>query len=306
MDFDHIVKGNTATQLLTTDHDIHRPKARTVAAALETLGLRTRVVERAFDSHFHPVSHGNRDRNEPIVALAGFDDVVPRRKLGDAGFARTVDAGIGSGPVEYLDTVDIPCGHKPCRRVPGTTLGWLALSEKLQAEIAEQVEAGVDPSAARCGMLDIAGITVGAAFEVGTFASTLVVADVLRALHDGASYSVIAVDLQSPGGILPVEQLPGDLSLVNTRVCERRPRSVPGAGPVDPCKADHLFSTIANDIPVLFVRYEGDHFNVVASVVVADRWDKTPWLGRTTHSHVELDSCLSLWCTIEVAAKKYR
>ena len=84
------------------------------------------------------------------------------------------------------------------------------LGEAYEAEIAEQVEAGVDPSAARCGMLDIAGVTVGAAF-VGTFASTLVVADILRALHDGASYSVIAVDLRNPGGIRAVRNSsPGD------------------------------------------------------------------------------------------------
>ncbi|MGO8870632.1 MAG: hypothetical protein ACLQPH_04385 [Acidimicrobiales bacterium] len=212
VDFDHIVKGNTATQLLTTDHDIHRSKARTVAAALETLGLRTRVVERAFDSHFHPVSHGNRDRNEPIVALAGFDDVVPRRKLGDAGFVRIVDAGIGSGPVEYLDTVvhTFPSATIPAEAFPDDPRMARPLGEAYEAEIAEQVEAGVEPSAARCGMLDIAGITVGAAF-VGTFASTLVVADVLRALHDGASYSVIAVDLRNPGGIRAVRNSsPGD------------------------------------------------------------------------------------------------
>ena len=52
-------------------------------------------------------------------------------------------------------------------------------------------------------MLDIAGVTVGAAF-VGTFASTLVVADILRVLQGGDDYSVIAVDLRSPSGIRAV------------------------------------------------------------------------------------------------------
>ena len=44
-------------------------------------------------------------RNEPTVALAGFDDLGPRRELGDAGFRHIVDAGIAAGPVECLDMV---------------------------------------------------------------------------------------------------------------------------------------------------------------------------------------------------------
>lgn len=52
-------------------------------------------------------------------------------------------------------------------------------------------------------MLDIAGVTVGAAF-VGTFASTLVIGDILRLLHGGTDYSVIAVDLRNPSSIRAV------------------------------------------------------------------------------------------------------
>jgi hypothetical protein len=58
-------------------------------------------------------------------------------------------------------------------------------------------------------MLDIAGVTVGAAF-VGTFASTIVVADILRVLHGGGNYSVVAVDLRNPLAIRAVPNaIPG-------------------------------------------------------------------------------------------------
>ncbi len=205
MDFDRIVRGNIATQLLTTERDIDRRKARTVAESLESLGLTTRIVERAFDSDFHPVVHGSRERNEPTIALAGFDAVVPRRKLGDAGFARIVDAGIGNGPVEYLDMVlrTFPAATDPADAFPDSPRWARPLGGAYEVEVAEQVKAGADPSAARCGMLDVAGITVGAAF-VGTFTSCLVVADILRVLHDGANYSVIAVDLRNPDGVRAV------------------------------------------------------------------------------------------------------
>ncbi len=40
--------------------------------------------------------------NEPVLALAGFDKIKPRRALGGK-FGRVVDAGLGAGPTDYLD-----------------------------------------------------------------------------------------------------------------------------------------------------------------------------------------------------------
>jgi hypothetical protein len=42
----------------------------------------------------------------------------------------------------------------------------------------------MEDAAGRCGVLELAGVTVGAAF-VGATASTVVVADILRLLHGG-------------------------------------------------------------------------------------------------------------------------
>ncbi|MCU1463247.1 MAG: UBA/ThiF-type binding fold containing protein [Acidimicrobiales bacterium] len=200
MDFDLVVAGNTATQLLVTDSDLGRRKTRVVADVLEGLGIRTRVVERAFDEHLHPVPHADSRRDEPLVALAGFDDPGPRRLLGGAGFERIVDAGVGAGPVEYLDMVlhTFPGPDDPSAAFPDGPPRQHALGDAYEAEIARQTAGGANEAAARCGMLDLAGVTVGAAF-VGTIASTLAVGDVLRVLHEGAEYSVIALDLRNPG-----------------------------------------------------------------------------------------------------------
>lgn len=200
VDFDYILKGNTATQLLTSNNDIGRRKTRTIAAALDDLGFTTRIVERAFDMNFHPVSHGNQVRNEPTFALAGFDDVAPRRalKLGKDNFARIVDAGIGVGVGEYLDMVihSFPAAEDPKDAFYDDPRTSHPLEQVYEDEIARQVKGGIEANAARCGMLDIAGVTAGAAF-VGTVASTLVVADILRVLQGGENYSVIAVDLRT-------------------------------------------------------------------------------------------------------------
>jgi hypothetical protein len=204
VDFDTVVKGNTATQLLVGPDDIGKPKTRVVATALENLGFRTRIVERAFDQDFHPVIDADPTRNEPITALAGFDSPKPRRALGEAGFQRVVDAGLGTGPVEYLDMVlhAFPDAD-PATAFPDDPRSPRLLADAYEGEISRQVHAGAEDATARCGILDIAGVTVGAAF-VGTVASTLVVADILRLLHDGESYSVIALDLRDPRGIRAV------------------------------------------------------------------------------------------------------
>jgi hypothetical protein len=211
MDFDRVVIGNTATQMLTTEADVGTRKTRIVASALERIGLRTRVVERAFDEHFHPVAHADGNRDEPLVALDGFDDVAPRRLLGGSGFERIIDTGLGAGPVEYLDMVlhTFPATTAPADAFVEAPPRHPEFGAAYEAEIARQVAGGGDERAARCGMLDIAGVTVGAAF-VGTVASALAVADILRVLHDGPSYSVIALDLREPKGIrAPANAKPG-------------------------------------------------------------------------------------------------
>lgn len=202
MDFDVIVAGNTATQLLVDAKDVRCRKTRIVAAALERRGFGTRVVERAYDQHFHPAAHANPARNEPTIALAGFDDVTPRRLLGEAGFTHVVDAGLGAGHIEYLDMVihSFPARESPAAAFTGNLPPIRALPQAYEDEIMRQGKTGIDETAVRCGMLDIAGVTVGAAF-VGAFASTLVTADILRLLHGGDNYSVISVDLRDPSGM---------------------------------------------------------------------------------------------------------
>jgi hypothetical protein len=206
VDFDVVVAGNTATQMLVTSGDVGDRKARVVARALERRGFSTRLVERAFDERFHPVSHGDAHRDEPRIALAGFDAVEPRRQLGQHRFDRVVDAGLGDG-AEYLDMVvhTFPAAGDPAAVFAAApSWGERELRPAYQVEIEQQVAAGRDEAAARCGMVDVAGITVGAAF-VGAVASTIVIGDLLRLLHiDGRNYSVASLDLRAPHGVRAV------------------------------------------------------------------------------------------------------
>jgi hypothetical protein len=206
VDFDVVVRGNTATQLLVTSSDVSRRKTRVVASALEGRGFSTRLAERAFDERFHPVSHGDPRRNEPRIALAGFDDLEPRRQLGQHRFDQVVDAGLGDGAA-YLDMVvhTFPAAGEPAAVFAAApSRGEGELRPAYESAIEQQVAAGSDEAAARCGMVDVAGITVGAAF-VGAVASTIVVGDLLRLLHEnGMNYSVASLDLRAPHGLRAV------------------------------------------------------------------------------------------------------
>ncbi len=205
VDFDVVVDGNTATQLLVRDTCVRRRKTRVVAAALESLGLRTRIVDRGFDEDFHTVVHANPDRNEPIVALSGFHDGPTRRLLGGAGFARIVDGGLGAGPIEYLDLVvhSFPAPEDPATAFFAQDAPATPLPTAYEEEIQRQTDAGADKAEVRCGILDVAEVTVGASF-VGAYTGALVIADIARELHDGPRYSVVHVDLRNPSGTTAV------------------------------------------------------------------------------------------------------
>lgn len=208
VDFDRVIAGNTATQLLVGDADAGRRKTRVVAEALELLGFRTLVSERAFDDRFQP----DLPRDEPAVALAGFDKPEPRRALGGSRFKRAVDGGIGAGPVEYLDILihTFPSGQEPAEVFQPRARKEMRLPKAYEDEIARQVASGEDEAVARCGMLDLAGVTVGAAF-VGAFTGSFAVADILRHLHGGLEFSVIGIDLRNPCDIKAVQnRSPGD------------------------------------------------------------------------------------------------
>lgn len=199
MDTDIAVKGNIDTGLLLREEDRGRRKTRVVAERLEMdLGMRTAVVERLFDGDVWP------NGQEPLLALAGFDDASPRRLLGGQRsegprFSRVIDAGLGAGPFEYLGIRlhTFPSQLDPATAFPEGPQSERPMPEAYLAELERQVEAGADPGVAACGMTEIAGIAVAAAF-VGAIAASLVMGDVLREMHGGRQIAIVALDLRSP------------------------------------------------------------------------------------------------------------
>src|SRR5660397_181588 len=216
-DYDIVAEANESTGMLCTVDDVDRLKTRVVAARLEELGFTTHICERRFDNSTR------RSRKpaekavppEPGIALAGFDDPAPRRLLEGADFELVVDGGLGGGRQTYLD-IDVhtfPSGLRACEtwpeqrpKRPPESIDQPAYRE-LSERLAEEGDSSGEEIA--CGVLRIAGQSIGAAF-VGCIAAAIVLSEPLRMLASGKRYQVIGLSLRSPHHVETLEnEAPG-------------------------------------------------------------------------------------------------
>lgn len=183
-DYDEIVEANRSTSLLaqrSTPEGLL--KTRMSANAMEGLGFSTRLVERAFDATFRPAP------GEPTWMLAGFDNPTARACLGT--FDLAVDLGLGSAADDFLG---IHLHTFPSAGDPAEVFNAAAATVDEREPAAWAVAAARD----RCGVLELQGVAVGAAF-VGAFAAALGLAEVLRALAGAPITAVGAVSLNALG-----------------------------------------------------------------------------------------------------------
>ena len=150
VDFDKIVEANHSTGLLTEMGDLGKHKTRVVASKIAGLGHQFRLVERRYDQNLMP------DRDEPLLALAGFDKPEPRRNLGDK-FDLAVDAGLGADHYGYLDILihTFPSQLTPEEAFPTEGDGPMAegvLGAAYEAEIDRRIRSGDAEGSARCGV----------------------------------------------------------------------------------------------------------------------------------------------------------
>ena len=196
-DCDTIVKANSSTGMLSDVSSVGQKKTRVVAARLEALGFNTAITERRFDSATR------RSVDEPGVALVGVDDPAPRRLLEGAGFDLIVDAGLGGGTQNYLEILmhSFPSGLKAANawaERSGSSANSL-VSQPAYLDLHQQLSQTTEltDGEIRCGIVDVAGASAGAAF-VGCVAATFVLSEVLRFLAGGPRFEVLSVSLRSP------------------------------------------------------------------------------------------------------------
>lgn len=187
-DFDTLVMANDSTSPLTNKKMVGRKKTRAMADWCEQRGFRTSINERPFAANF------KIDCDDPRVALCGVDNEKARAALEDVGFTKIIEAGLGKGAEEYLafQLHSFPAG-KTARQIWGngsaTSVQSSALEKPAYQALADE---GLD----KCGLTLLTNRSVGASF-VGAFASSLVVAELLRMTMGEHSYEVIDGTLRS-------------------------------------------------------------------------------------------------------------
>jgi len=183
-DFDRVVEANRATGLLVhVDTPNGVLKTRLAADAMELLGFRTRLVERPFDDTTRPRP------GEPTWALAGFDRIEPRRHL-DV-FDLAIDLGLGSTHDDYLGM------HLHTFPAAGAATDLFTTTTDPPQRNADPAAWAVDASDDACGVVQLQGVPVGAAF-VGAAAAAIGLAELLRTLAGRQPTAVAAWALQAP------------------------------------------------------------------------------------------------------------
>jgi hypothetical protein len=197
-DFDRLVTANESTSVLTDKSLMGEKKTRACARWAENRGFRTEIIERRFGRNLLV------DDDDPPIALCGVDTKPARALLESVGFARVIEAGLGTGGNEYLafQLHSFP-GSRKAQALWGTPRGdSTPLPLALPAYMALAAD-GVD----QCGLVEIARRSVGAPF-VGVTAAALVIAELLRPLHGGPRFDVIDGTLRSLEGLTAVRLAP--------------------------------------------------------------------------------------------------
>lgn len=182
-DFDTIAPSNDSTSLLTRLDHVGQPKTRRAAAWAEERGFKSRLVERRFGSHIRV------DDEDPAVALCGVDNALARSALEDAGFGCVLEAGLGGGVSDFLAIRlhSFPQQRK-ARDIWGNVGAIAAGTPDVLDRPAYQNLAA--EGAERCGLVQLAGRTVGAPF-VGAIAGALTIAELVR-LANGLPVTAVA------------------------------------------------------------------------------------------------------------------
>ena len=182
-DYDVVEEANWSAGLFCESHHVGRLKTRLSAEWLEQRGFQIRLVEREFNKNTKRESH------EPRVALCGFDNRESRQILEDADFELIVDAGLGAS-LDHFDRIVLRTFPEASQKARDIWATPVPKSGAIDATLFEQPEG-------ECGIVlqEIAGKAISSSFT-GACASSLVVGEVLRAIHGGRRCEFVTLQLR--------------------------------------------------------------------------------------------------------------
>ena len=197
-DYDVLAPSNVSTSLLTCPKLIGIRKTRAMAGWAEQRGFQTAIIERKFKLGFRVHD------DEPSLALCGVDNELARSVLEDVGFAKVIEAGLGGGTNDFLGfRTHVFPGERKAKDL------WKSVEANRVARIdrpayEKLAASGLD----QCGLIQLAGRTVGAPF-VGGIAAAFVISEALRVVNGAHGYDLIDGHLREVKHLTVVEAVDG-------------------------------------------------------------------------------------------------
>lgn len=182
-DDDMVTEASWSTSVMTPKGLVKRRKARMLADAMDSRGFETRAIEQRL------LKKEQATDESPRLVLFGVDNPAARRLVSDLPAHVLVEAGLGQA-------------HDTFRGVrihgfPQTQHSrdiWPTRAGR-ERPLAEAYQRLLDRTNDSCGTTTLASRSVGVPF-VGCFASSLVVAELLRRLHGGQALQVQDLNLR--------------------------------------------------------------------------------------------------------------
>lgn len=189
-DFDYVEAGNYSSGLLLNKNDQGLRKTRIVSEWLERQGFTTIITERKFDKNI------KRVEEEPRIALCGFDSASSRALLENAGFDLIIESALG-GNLSDFDSIQL---HTfPSSRFKAAEV-WN--EDNPDSSVFNEAVLNEFKDDEKCGIFadTLASKAISTSF-VGAFAGSLVVAELLKSLHQGIKSEFISTKMRSLNNI---------------------------------------------------------------------------------------------------------
>ncbi|MCB0496167.1 MAG: ThiF family adenylyltransferase [Cyclobacteriaceae bacterium] len=201
-DHDIIERENIGSQVLCQLSDEGKQKTRVCAAFLESLGLKTRIIEKPFLKEDQYQEWAKKYK----ILLNGVDNIETRKSIDPNHFKLFLDGGT-NGRLELLDSF---------------TLRNFAVSNRNPEEI-WKTNKNDDKALHRnlfkridkengCGQLINLGISTP---FVGLFGGTILISELFRSLNKGIAHSSISIQMRDLDSIRAISNLNYDNGLLN-------------------------------------------------------------------------------------------
>ncbi|MDN5215576.1 ThiF family adenylyltransferase [Fulvivirgaceae bacterium BMA12] len=183
-DFDIVEEENIGAQVLSTEDHIGLPKARVCSTFLSNLGFKTQIIEKPFLLEDQKAEWSSDYK----ILLNGVDNISTRTSVLSDRFSLFLD-GATNGKLELFDSFTLRNFAKLSKKPEEVWKEKHQSENILHRKLFERVE-----NEFGCGQLINKGISTP---FVGLFGASLVVAELLRSLNKGLSYSSISGQMRN-------------------------------------------------------------------------------------------------------------